>query len=159
MSSVVNDDLFVAGTLSARYMSCPAGSVVSASITGPVDASKLERAKTITYSQPSGADNADATIVVGRIHGTTGTIKTIKAANAVTALNSDTTTVDVKLNGTSLLTGVISIAAADTTTVKSGTLASSALAVGDILSVVINATGTDPGEGIAVFIEFDEDYA
>jgi hypothetical protein len=156
--STINDDLYIAGHLSSRTFTPAVGSVVNASVTGPIAASKNERAISICYSQARGVDNVDARTIVHRVHGAVGTLKSVSAKNAVTAQNSDTTTVDLLLNGSSMLTAPISIAAADTTDLKSGTLASDTLAVGDILEVVTNATGSDPGEGIAAFVEIDEDY-
>lgn len=132
----------------------PAASIGNEEIeeSAAIEATKLDHQIELFYSQIVGTDNVDETKLVHVVFGLTGEIVAVHAANQVTAEASDTTTVDVKVNGTTKLDAVITLNAAATTTTTAGSLDTTALVAGDKITVVINATGTAPGEGVWVRI-------
>lgn len=151
MSSRIDDNLHVAGRLSCTELSIPAATVV--------DSLNLEFRRVITYSQANGAAS-DETRVIHNVCGTTGTIVGFKAGSIAKAVGDSTVTVDLKKNGTTVLSGVITLDNANTAYLaESGTVTSAGLAVGDTLTIVIDATigtGTLP-TGVFVTLVLDED--
>lgn len=151
MSSRIDDNLHVAGRLSCTELSIPAATVV--------DSTNLEFRRVITYAQANAAA-ADETRVIHNVCGTTGTLVAFKAGSIAKAVGDSTCTFDLKKNGTTVLSGVISIDSTNTNYLaESGTITSASVAVGDTLTVVIDATigtGTLP-TGVFCTLVLDED--
>lgn len=122
-----------------------------------ISASKLEHQYRHVYRQDVGAINADKTTFAFEVYGTTGTILGIRAGNLVAATSSDTTTVDVKKDGTTVLSGVITLNAAAALVTQNGTVSVASLAAGNRITIVIDATGTAPGQGVFCQIDWRED--
>lgn len=115
------------------------------------------------YSQPNTAATTE-TKVVHVCQGTSGTVRKFSAGSIVVALTTATVTVDLRKNGTTILTAPITLNNANTARVAvNATLASAgaaALVAGDVLEVVITATasgGTLP-TGVFTALRVDEDY-
>jgi hypothetical protein len=154
-------DLHVGGTLSCTTFSPPASCITNAAIIGAagIVATKLEHQFQPVYRQASGAINADATAAIHVGYGATGDIIGFRAGNITAATGSDTTTVDLKKNGTTVLSAVITLNTAASTTLQTGTLSTTTYVAGDVFTVVIDATGVAPGQGVWAQPIFREDAA
>ncbi len=124
-----------------------------------IAASKLEHQYVITEKQVGSA--ADETRIMHIAQGD-GDIVGVKAACIGVAVGSATCTVDVKKNGTTILTGVITLNSSSVTLVaQSGTLATTTYGDGDVFTVVFDGTtsgGTLP-TGVAATLILREDAA
>ena len=88
------------------------------------------------------ATAADASGVLAFIAPAAGEISSVYARAGATAASGESMAVDVKINGTSCLSAAISLAAADTTVAKAGTLDSTkvTLAAGDVVTIDFDYT-------------------
>ena len=161
MSNRIAGDLFVDGSLQAVEMVLANSSVVNATVSAAadIDASKLEQHHSKSYPQVGTA--ATETVVLHVIHGATARVQKVWATNIVNSIGDSTVTVDVKKNGTTVLTGVLTL---DVNTgaygIEKGTISVTAGVVDDVYTAVITATigtGTLP-TGIGVEMRIDEDY-
>ena len=113
------------------------------------------------HAQPNTAATTE-TRTLAVILGTTGTAVTFKAGSIAKAVGDSTVTVDLKKNGSSILSAVITLDNANTNRVlEAGTISSTSLAVGDWLETVITATvgtGTLP-TGVFVQLELKQKQA
>lgn len=119
--------------------------------------SKLVHKHRKSYGQSGTA--ASATIPIHVAIGATLTIVAIKAGSIAACTGNATITVDLKKNGTTCLTGVITLDSANSArVVESGTLSVTSGVAGDFFELVIVATvGTGAlGTGLLVEVEFDE---
>lgn len=106
-----------------------------------IDSDKLEHQHRVTYGQANTAA-VDETRIIHVVHGTTGEVIAFVAGSIAKAVGDATCTVDLKKNGTTVLTGVITLDSGNTNRVaEAGTLSGTVtLAVGDVLEVVIDGT-------------------
>ncbi len=160
---VFNNDVYVNGALGAKTFTPPAGSVADAGIQAlaGVQASKLQHQYQPCYKQDLGAIVASVTsAMIHIVRGATGVIVTFSAALHTACLGAATVTVDLKKNGTTCLSAVISFGSGDAAyAVKSATLTVTALAQNDVLEVVVVATagGGTIGQGLGVVPTIRED--
>lgn len=161
---VINNDLTVNGTLTPRVLSAPAGFLTNAMVqaSAGVSASKLQQQRNIQYAQASGSDVAAETRPVFRCNGATGVVAAVKASIVTIPSGDKSCTIDVKKNGTTILSGTFTLDSGNTTYVaEAGSISSSALVAGDVLEVVVTiagSTGTAP-RGLLVNIVLTEDPA
>lgn len=143
-------DVHVGGALTAQSFTPPASSVSNASVqaAADIDASKLKHRYAPVEAQANGTNNVAKTIVRHRVVGATGTVTAFRAGNRTAASGGDSTTVDLKKNGSSILTGVITLNAAAGTTTQNGTISSGSVVAGDLLEVVVALSGTNVGQGV-----------
>jgi len=140
----------------------PAGSIenVDISASAAIAASKCQRGPVISGHQTGEA--SDETIVAFFCKGTTGTIKSFTVSNLTANSGSSTVTVDLKKNGTTVLSAAVTLNSSKAAFSETeGTVTTTSLTDGDYLTVVINATqsGTDAlATGVFWQIELDEDY-
>lgn len=135
-------DLHITGNLSAKTVQLPAGTVDNADIEAAagIDASKLEHRHQITAAQPK-TTAADETRVIHVVYGATGTVLAFRAGSIVANIGDSTVTVDLKKNGSSILTAPITLDSGDSAYAKvAGTIDTPGLVAGDVLEVVIDAT-------------------
>jgi hypothetical protein len=157
----IEGDLYVAGSIGARSMTAPAGSVNNAAVAAnaAIDPSKLGHQRRIGYGQPNTAATTE-TRPIFVCRGATGAILAIHAGSIVAAIGAATVTIDLKKNGATVLTGVVTLNNANTARVAvAGTLATTTLVAGDWLELVITATaggGTLP-TGLFVMVTLNED--
>ena len=126
-----------------------------------IAASKQEHGHRIVHAQESASPAADETIPVHVVHGTTGTLKAIKAGAVVAATGDATCTIDLLKNGVSILTGKISIDSGDAAyALVAGVIDTAALAVGDVLEIEVDGTiGTGAlAKGVFAYVDLEEDY-
>lgn len=140
-------DLHVQGHLSANTQSGPTVAETSHVFRG-------------VYSQPNTAATSETRII--HVARGAGTILSFNTGSIAAAVGNSTLTVDLKKNGASVLTGVVTLDNANTArVVETGTLSVTTLAAGDVLEVVTVATvgsGTLP-TGVFASVNVSEGYA
>lgn len=134
-------DIYVKGTLYTSNFSPAAGSITDTSIEAlaGVAASKLYHRFHEGYMQP----NTTATSVTQAIYHAraAGTINAFSAGSIVACIGAATVTVDLKKNGTTCLSSVITLDSGNTAYVsEAGTLSVTSYAAGDIFTIVTVAT-------------------
>lgn len=166
MNSHVGDHTFRDGTVNMAGCTAvvlPANTIGDANVSAisPLETTKTRRRFNKLFAQSVGSAAADMTgHVLHVVYGATGSVIAIRAGVVVAAAGNSTVTVDVKKNGTSILTGVITLDSGNTIyVVEAGSIASAGLVAGDVLTVVLDATvgsGTLP-QGVFVDVVIDED--
>lgn len=147
MATTLDGDVHVRGQLSAQSQVLPASSVGNSQVqaTAGISASKVQQQHLAPFSQSGNA--VAATEMIYQQHGATGTVEAFKVSCLVIAGSGGSCTVDLKKNGTTILTGTVSLGDTDAAyTLKSpGGYTSQALVAGDVLTVVVgDITGTVP---------------
>jgi hypothetical protein len=151
----LNEDLYINGTLQAKSFVPPAGSVLNASVVGlaGISASKLQHQYQQVYAQP----NATATTETKAIHlvyGLTSSILAFKTGSIVANIGAATVTVDLKKNGSSVLSAPVTLNNANTGRVAvSATVTGTTGAAGDLYEVVVTATAGGGTLATGVFAE------
>lgn len=152
-------DVAVAGQLSAQSMILPASIVADANVSSVAAIQVTKTRHLLVIGSDTGVDLAGTFAAKSKIIFVASGAVTVRAFKAM--LNAATTTgtaaFDLKLNGTTMLSGVVSFTSADSSgDVKTGTLASTALVAGDILSIETTlAAGTPDGTGPFAWVELD----
>jgi hypothetical protein len=163
MGQITEDMTFTGNCRFTNQPTFPDGGVTNAKVASnaAIDADKLEHLHVRTFAQPNTAATAE-TRVVHEVVGATGTIRTFSAGSIAKAVGDSTVTVDLKVNGTTVLSGVITLDNANTNYVSEpGTISDDDLAAGDVLTVVTTATagtGTLP-TGVFAHVTLSEDPA
>lgn len=137
--------------------SCVGNTNVSAS--AAIAHTKLQHQHRARYSQPNTTATTE-TKVIYVCYGATGTILDFRAGSIVACAGAATITLDLKKNGTTVLSGVITLDNANTArVVEAGTLSVTTLVVGDVLEVVATATagGGTLGTGLFASVTVAED--
>jgi hypothetical protein len=120
--------------------------------------SKLEHPVYTCYGQNGTA--VAATVPIHTVVGVAGVIEAVGLGSIVACVGDATITVDVKLNGTTILSAPVELDSTNTARVAvAGVLSVTALAAGDLLEVVIAVdagTGT-LGTGLFVQVKLRED--
>lgn len=160
MANRVEGDLQVTGRIYGGSMTLPAGSVSDAGVAADaaIAASKLVHYYKPVWSQP----NTTATAETRTLFRATaaGEVLAVWAGSIVAATGDSTVTIDVKKNGTTILSASIVLDNANTARVaEAGTIAGTAtLASGDWVEAAITisaGTGTLP-TGVAVGLTIEE---
>jgi hypothetical protein len=137
--------------------SCVANAQVSAS--AAIATSKMLHLHRIPFHQPNTTATAETRVVYVCV-GATGTILNFKAGSIAIAIGAATVTLDLKKNGTTVLSGVITLDSSNVArVVEAGTLSVTALVAGDVLEIVTTATaggGTIP-TGLFAEVTVEED--
>ena len=146
-------DVVVTGRLIPQSFTAPADSVGDAAIPAlaAIDADKLEHRYACVYSQVATADAAVDRKIVHVVDGDTGTIESFAAGSRVVAGATTTVVVDLLKNGTTVLSGTITLDDTNTNYVLEDApgFASTALVQGDVLEVrVVSVTGTNEPVGL-----------
>jgi len=124
------------------YGNIAPGTVVDSHIAAGANlaASKLQHQYEKTFGQPLTAATSE-TRVIHVCKGAVGEVVAFKAGSIGVAAGNATVTVDLKKNGASILTAVITLDNANTTYIaEDAALSFTALAAGDVLSVTTVAT-------------------
>ena len=158
----INNNLYVAGNLSCQTFSPPASCITDAAVAGnaAIASTKLTHRREIINADASATNGASKQQTVHVIRGATGTLVAFEAG-AVTPLGSgDTYTVDLYKNGSSILSGTISLLSTDTArTLKAAAgFTSTSLVAGDWLEVKTtysHSSGTAP-QGVTIRLTLDE---
>jgi hypothetical protein len=164
MSQLVTN-LHVQGHFSAYSMSLPTSSVTDDKVSASADisASKLEHQHQLVLAQAHGVAASDERRVIHVVKGATGTVVSFRAGVVVANIGNSTITVDLRKNGTTILTSVITL---DSTNViyvpeSAAGFTSTALVANDVLEVIFDATvGTGTlGQGAFADLVLREDAA
>lgn len=163
--SVVEGDLLVRGALVAQSLPIPANAVTDASIQAGagVQYTKVQqqRSKVLALSDHT-VDAAVTRKVIHRVRGATGTLLKFGVGATQAAGASSSATVDLKKNGSTVLTATITL---DNTTSgytlkEAAGFTSAALVTGDVLEVDVTAvSGANKPKGLFAFLETKEDPA
>src|SRR5215472_4310258 len=139
MASQLLTDLYVGGNLSAKTFNCPAASITDVAVAGGagIQASKSQQQHTKTYGQVTGSVATTERRPIHSIYGATGQVVQFRAAMAVANVGAATVTVQLKKNGTNILTAAISLGSgtAAFVFVAAAGFTSTALVANDILEV------------------------
>jgi len=164
MTVTFNEDLIVRGTLIPSSVSLPANVITTSTQVqagANLNADKTEQRVYPSWTQPNTAATTETrTLFVAR---RAGTVNEVIAGSIVAAIGDSTVTLDVKKNGTTILSAVITLDNANTARIiESGSISGAGTFVaGDWFEVVIVATintGTLP-TGVFVQCEVDQDGA
>ncbi len=158
----IDGNLIITGSLVVQGAApvFPPGTVTNAMIAtaAGVSASKLQHQYELTYGQSGTA--ASVTIPFHVVRGATATLESISAGSVVAAIGGASVTVDIKKNGTSCLTGVITLDSGNTAYIpEAGSVSVSAAVADAVYTLVIAATaggGTLP-TGLFVTVKIRED--
>jgi hypothetical protein len=161
MTITVEEDMFVRGVLVPSSIRMPqnaitSGDQIQAGANLPAD--KTEQRLFPHWSQPNTAATTETrTLFVAR---RSGTVNEVVAGSIAKAIGDSTVTIDVKKNGTTILTGVITLDNANTArVVELGSISGAGTFVaGDWFEAVITAsvgTGTLP-TGVYLQLEADQ---
>lgn len=159
MQSILPGDVVVGGTLSANVTTLSASSVTDAKVAAAADiaATKHRHQHRAMWQQPNSAATAE-TRVLHVAYGL-GDIIAVQAGSIAKAVGDSTVTIDIKLNGTTILSGTIQLDNANSAyTPESPSLATIAYAAGDVFTAVITisaGTGTLP-TGVYVGLTVNE---
>lgn len=163
MANSLSGDWYFSGTVTPRRFNCPADSITNAAIqaSAGVSATKVQQ----NYSKQLDLTN-HATVAAAerrllhRCRGASGTVVSFGALATVAAVGDSTASVDLLLNGVSILTAAVQLDSGDAAgTLVSGTLSSTALVAGDRLEVNVTVsagTGTLP-KGLCADVLVRED--
>lgn len=136
--SRIESDMHVAGNLSANTMTYPAGSLSNVDVASgaSIAATKLQHRHSKTYAQESATNVADESRVLFTAYGATGTTISFKAGAAVAATGNATCSVDLKKNGTTVLSAPLSLTSSQTAYAElTATIGTSSFVAGDNFSV------------------------
>ena len=139
----INEDLVVRGRLTPNQLDIPAGTITNAEVSASaaVATTKLKHRFHAGHSQPNTTSTTETrNIFVAR---SAGTISEIVAGSIVANIGDSTVTVDLKKNGTSVMTSILTLDSGNVArVVEVGVLNGSltTLAAGDWLEIVITAT-------------------
>lgn len=159
-TNIVEGDLLVRGRVVPESLTIPGGAVVSDSIQAGanLNADKLEQRECVSHAQPNSASTTETrTLFVAR---RAGAVNEVIAGSIAVAIGDSTVTVDVKKNGTTILSSAITLDNANTARLAEvGVLSGSgAFVADDWFEVVITATigtGTLP-TGVFCQMEIDQ---
>jgi len=152
-------DMQVTGALVMGSVTLPNSSVTNASVAAAagIDADKLDHQHSKCYAQANSAASDETRII--HVARAAGTVEDFVAGSIAKAVGDATCTVDLKKNGTTILSAVITLDSGNTNRVaEAGTVSTAAYVSGDVFEVVIDGTigtGTLP-TGVfcqAVFFE------
>jgi len=164
MGVTFSEDLTVRGLFSASQVSLPSNAITSSTqvqANANLNADKLEQRFFPHWAQPNSAATTETrTLFVAR---RAGTVNEVIAGSIVAAIGDSTVTLDVKKNGTTILSAIITLDNANTARItEAGTIDGAGTFVADDwFEVVITATigtGTLP-TGVFVQLEVDQDGA
>lgn len=161
VNNAIDGDLYVGGNLRANSLSLPANCVgdnqVAASA-GPIQYNKLQQQRAIKYAQKYGtavvSERTGFHIGIGA-----GSVILFFAALAVPCVGAATVTIDLLRNGTTVLSGLITLNNSVTAfTSVVGTFSSSTYSSGDVYEVNVTATagGGTIGQGLTVMLYTSE---
>jgi hypothetical protein len=161
--SRIEGDLFVNGNISGRTMAVAAGAIGDSQVAASagINATKLQHQHRPGLSQPN-TTATSVTQAIFRCFGATGAVVGFHAGMIAKNVSGATVTVDLRKNGTTILTAVISLSSADTNRVAlAGTISGGTLVAGDLLEVVVTATvgGGTIGTGFFCYATVNEDPA
>jgi hypothetical protein len=153
-------NLHVVGRITSESMTIPDSTVTDDTVASDagIGAEKLQHQYQPRYFQSGTA--AAATAVLHVVQGDTATLMAVDVGSVVAAVGDSTVTVDVKKNGTTVLSGTVQLDSGNSAYVpEAGTVSVSNAVDGDVYTAVVTVsagTGTLP-TGLYVALKIRED--
>lgn len=138
----VEEDMYFAGVATFKTMVPNAGAISKAHVAAAagIEASKLQHQYERIVSQPNTTATTE-TRIIHEVYGATAQVLGFRAGSIAANVGAATVTVDLRKNGTTILTAVITLNASSVAYVsQAATVTSPNLVTGDVLTVVITAT-------------------
>ncbi len=157
MTTVLPTDVVVQGAFSAQSMVLPAGAVTNASVAAAaaIAASKLQQPVRKMLADPSATTATSYSKPIHLVLGATTTVNKISAGCVTPCIGTDTISVDVKKNGTTILSAPIALSSAQSARqAVAAAITVPAGVAGDVYEVVIAVTHSTGTMGVGLFIEF-----
>ena len=161
MASKINDDLSC-NRLTPKSFDCPANSITNPAIPAgeQLDATKVRHHHHARYAQLSATTTTAATQVI-HVARFAGTLMDLVGGVVGVLTGNATTTIDIKKNNVSVLSGTIGLDNANTARVVEAATINPSLAAyvaGDVFEIVITVNAGTGALGTGVFAEalFDE---
>ncbi len=158
----VDNNLVVPGQLVCGVFFPPDGCITNAAVAlaTPIDAEKIEQQKTISRDLCAhGVDFAAVRKHLHTVQGATGTLLKFQAGNSTAAGATTTVTIQLKKNGSNILSAAITLDSTNTafTGLESAAgFSSAALVAGDVLEVDATISGTNEPQGVFVTLVLNE---
>lgn len=164
MGTRVEGDVHVNGQLSAQTLALPISAISrndQVSTTGdPIDATKLEHRHTITMPLSDHAtDSAVVRKVAHVVQGATAEILSFEAGVTVAATATGVCAVDLKVNGSTVLTGTITLDSGNAAFSQESApgFTDTTLVAGDVVEISIESTsGANKPKGVHATVVIDE---
>lgn len=155
MGSKITGDLTVTGTLVPTTFVLPSASVTNSSVAvnAAIAASKLQHIYKASAGDPVGTTATSKTFTLFVASGT-ATVDAFHCGvyTAPTGGGTETITIDLKKNGSSILSTTVSFTDSDSDrTIKDGSLSSTSLVADDWLTMVVTVSGSGGTQGLGVF--------
>ena len=160
--STLQGDYYIRGNLSvAGQLNLPTGSIEDADVAvgAAIQATKIIQQRRPEYSQSVGSAAVADNHAIYLVYGATGVLNDFRAGMIVANVGAAVVTVDLRVNGTSVLTSPITLNSSQSAYQSVvGSISDTALEVGDVLTVVITATagGGTLGQGLFAAATFTE---
>lgn len=157
-------DVYVDGNLHSKSRSYPAGSIGNAAIAENAGLSpqKLDHEHRKHYAIESATISPSASISLHTVIGAQGIIRAFRVGNIVKAVGDATCTVNLKKNGTTVLSAVITLnSSSPNYTPVAGAITDPGVVAGDVLEATLVSTagsGTLP-KGVYCELSVIETYA
>lgn len=146
--TVLPTDLLVQGVLASQILNIPASTVVDAAVNAAagIQASKLQHQHEHFASDTFATTTAVYRKVIHAVQGTTAALVRFAVGVTTAALGGATVTVDLFKNGSTILSGVITIDNTLTAfALRSGSFTSAACVAGDVFELKIATAATGGG--------------
>lgn len=152
MSNTIDGNTYINGNLSARSMSMPAGTVTDAGVNAAaaVQATKLLHQYEVVYSQDSSTDATVERRVIHIVKGATATLAEFAAGSVSLASAGGNAVVDLLKNGSTVLTGTITLDSTNTVYVLETApgYTSTSLVAGDVLEFKLTSAAATKPKGV-----------
>lgn len=138
----LDSDVYVTGNLSAQTLTVPANAVTNSAIPSAanIDGYKLKHFHRQVYAQESATTAASESRVVHHCLAS-GTVTDFYVGSVVVNGGAATVAVDLKKNGSSILSSAVTLSSSNTARVAvAGSISSASVVAGDVLEVTITAT-------------------
>lgn len=165
MGSTIEGDFHVAGTLTMGGVTLPDSSITNLKVqaAAAIDPTKIVQRYRRAWAQATSAVTvATLNQVIAVITGATGTLRIFEAGAVVPHVGDSVCTVDLKKNGTTVLSSPITLNSGQSARqLVAAAISTTVIAVDDVLEVVTVATiGTGTlALGVFGILSFDEDPA
>ena len=156
-------DIQVTGDVNAGSLTLNNASITNAMISpsAAIAASKLQHAHRQVFADAASVDVADKTQVIHVVKGVNGTLKSFSAGCITPPAGTASVAVDLKKNGTTVLSSPILLGTAVTSrSLTTGTIGTAAVVADDVLEVSIDYTAGTQGtaaKGVFAFLDVWED--
>jgi hypothetical protein len=160
-SRIVGEQYFIDAVTFGGDVVLPDGVVDAADVAAGagIEASKLGHQHAITFAQGNTTIAAETRVI--HVCGASGTMISFEAGSIGACTGNATITVDLKVNGSSKLSAVITLDSSNTARVaEAGTISAATLADGDVIEVVVavNAGTGALGTGVFATLTFNQNY-